>query len=102
LRSQRVHERNRLWLLKNSFQAFSTATLVRKLLNVRSPEELEFTEITALVTFSTATPVNNSYPGRVEESTFVSPSSMERCTGGRPECCSILSAKGREWVVIQS
>ena len=37
--------------------AFSTATLVRKLLNVRSPEKLEFTEITALVPFSTATPV---------------------------------------------
>jgi hypothetical protein len=43
--------------LKNSFQGISTTKFVRKLLNVRSLEELKFTEITALVPFSTATPV---------------------------------------------
>jgi hypothetical protein len=33
----------------------STAKFVRKLLNVRLPSTLKFTEITALVPFSTAT-----------------------------------------------
>jgi hypothetical protein len=43
--------------LKNSFQGISPAKFVRKLLNVRSPWTLKFIEITALVPFSTATPV---------------------------------------------
>jgi len=47
-------------VLKNSFQGISTTKFVRKLLNVRSLEGLKFTEITALVPFSTATPVFNS------------------------------------------
>jgi hypothetical protein len=34
---------------------------VRKLLNVRWPQTRKFTEITALVPFSTATPDFNSY-----------------------------------------
>jgi hypothetical protein len=41
--------------LKNSSQGISPTKFVRKLLNVRSPEALKFTEITALVPFSTAT-----------------------------------------------
>jgi hypothetical protein len=41
--------------LKNSFQAISTAKFVCNLLNVRLPSTLKFTEITALVPFSTAT-----------------------------------------------
>jgi hypothetical protein len=47
--------------VENSFHGISTAKLVRKLLNVRSQKTLEFAEITALVPFSTATPVFNSY-----------------------------------------
>jgi len=47
--------RNQAWLLKNSFQRISLTKFVRKLLNVRSLEGLKFTEITALVPFSTAT-----------------------------------------------
>jgi len=41
--------------LKNSFQGISITKFVRKLLNVRSPQTLEFAEITALVPFSTPT-----------------------------------------------
>jgi hypothetical protein len=52
--------RERLWLLKNSFRGVSTTKFVRELLNVRSPKTLEFAEITALVPFSTATPVYNN------------------------------------------
>jgi len=52
LHSRRVNERNRLWVLKNSFQGISITKFVRKLLNVRSPQTLEFAEITALVPFS--------------------------------------------------
>src|SRR5438034_537775 len=44
------------WVLKNSFQGISITKFVRKLLNVRSPQTLEFAEITALVPFSTPTP----------------------------------------------
>jgi len=58
-RAGEVNECNRLWLLKNSFQGISAAKLVRKLLIVRSPWTLKFTEITALVRLSTATPVCN-------------------------------------------
>jgi len=47
-------------VLKNSFQRILTTKLVRKLLNVRLPYTLKFTEITALVPFSTATPAYNS------------------------------------------
>jgi len=47
--------------LKNSFQGISTTKFVRKLLNVRSSQTLEFAEITGLVPFSTATPVCNNY-----------------------------------------
>src|SRR5437667_7852272 len=43
------------WVLKNSFQGISITKFVRKLLNVRSPQTLEFAEITALVPFSTPT-----------------------------------------------
>jgi hypothetical protein len=50
-----VNERNREWLLKNSFQGISPTKFVRKLLNVRSPWALKFTETTALVPFSSAT-----------------------------------------------
>jgi len=55
-----VNECKRLWLLKNSFQGISRTKFVRKLLNVRSLEGLKFTEITALVPFSTPTPDFNS------------------------------------------
>jgi hypothetical protein len=48
-------------VLKNSFQGISIANFVRKLLNVGSPQALKFTEITALVPFSTPTPVSNNY-----------------------------------------
>ena len=41
--------------MKNSFRGISPAEFARKLLNVRSPETLKFTEISALVPFSTAT-----------------------------------------------
>src|SRR5437016_4112918 len=51
LRSQRGSECNRLWVLKNSFQGISITKFVRKLLNVRSPQTLEFAEITALFLF---------------------------------------------------
>jgi hypothetical protein len=43
--------------LKNSFSGNFNKQVVRKLLNVRWPQTLKFTEITALVPFSTATPV---------------------------------------------
>jgi hypothetical protein len=56
-----INECNRLWLLKNSFLAFSITKFARKLLNIRSPQALKFTEITALVPFSTPTPVYASY-----------------------------------------
>jgi hypothetical protein len=42
-------------VLKNSFRGISTAKFVRELLNVRRPQTLKSTEITALVPFSTAT-----------------------------------------------
>jgi len=42
------------------FQSVSTMKFVRNLLNVRSPQTLEFTQITALVPFSAATPDCNS------------------------------------------
>src|SRR5437879_12637015 len=58
LRSQRGSECNRLWVLKNSFQGISITKFVRKLLNVRSPQTLEFAEITALVPFSTPTAIS--------------------------------------------
>jgi len=48
--------REQAWVLKNSFQGISITKFVRKLLNVRSPQTLEFAEITALVPFSTPTP----------------------------------------------
>jgi hypothetical protein len=53
----RGRERNLMWLLKNSFHGISTIKFVCKLLNVRWPQTLKFTEITALVPFSTATDV---------------------------------------------
>src|SRR5438309_11673093 len=46
------------WVLKNSFQGISITKFVRKLLNVRSPQTLEFAEITALVPFSTPTAIS--------------------------------------------
>jgi hypothetical protein len=49
-------------VLKNSFQAISATKFVRKLLNVRWPQTLKFTEITSLVPFSTPTPVYINYP----------------------------------------
>jgi len=51
-------------LLKNSFQGISPTKFIRKLLNVRSPWALKFTEITALVPFSTATDVSTQNWGR--------------------------------------
>jgi len=41
--------------LKNSFRGISRTKFARKLLNLRLPYALKFTEITALVPFSTAT-----------------------------------------------
>jgi hypothetical protein len=38
-------------VLKNSFRGISPAKFARKLLNVRSPQTLKSTEITALVPF---------------------------------------------------
>jgi hypothetical protein len=52
--------RNQAWLLKNSFRGISRAKFARKLLNLRLPYALKFTEITALVPFSTATGVLTS------------------------------------------
>jgi hypothetical protein len=49
-----------LTLLKNSFQRFPQQKFVRKLLMVRSLRALKFAEITALVPFSTPTPVLDS------------------------------------------
>jgi hypothetical protein len=57
------------WLLKNSFLAFSITKFARKLLNVRSPLALKFTEITALVPFSTPTRYFNN--NRLEAATKV-------------------------------
>ena len=56
--------RNQAWVLKNPFQGNSAAKFVRKLLIVRSPWTPKFTEITALVPFSTPTPgfANNNEP----------------------------------------
>src|SRR6266404_3882795 len=58
LHQQSGRECNRLWVLKNSFQGISITKFVRKLLNVRSPQTLEFAEITALVPFSTPTAIS--------------------------------------------
>jgi hypothetical protein len=44
-------------VLKNSFRGISRTKFARKSLNLRLPLALKFTEITALVPFSTATPV---------------------------------------------
>src|SRR3984893_15863193 len=49
--------RKQAWVLKNSFRGISPTKFARKLLNVRSPQTLKSTEITALVPFSTATGV---------------------------------------------
>jgi len=46
--------RNQAWLLKNSFHGISRTKFARKLLNLRLPLALKFTEITGLVPFSTA------------------------------------------------
>ena len=43
-------------MLKNSFRGISRTKFARKLLNLRLPQALKFTQITALVPFSTATP----------------------------------------------
>jgi hypothetical protein len=45
-------------VLKNSFRGISRTKFARKLLNLRLPQALKFTQITALVPFSTATPFN--------------------------------------------
>jgi len=47
--------RKQAWVLKNSFRGISRTKFARKLLNLRLPQALEFTQITALVPFSTAT-----------------------------------------------
>jgi hypothetical protein len=44
-----------VWLLKKSFHGISLVKFDRKLLNLRSPQALKFTEITSLAPFSTAT-----------------------------------------------
>jgi hypothetical protein len=41
-------------VLKNSFYGISRTKIVRKLLNLHSPQALKFAEITGLVPFSTA------------------------------------------------
>jgi len=46
-----------LLMLKNSFSGNFNKKVVRKLLNARWPQTLKFTEITALVPFSTPTGV---------------------------------------------
>jgi hypothetical protein len=43
------------WVLKNSFRGISRTKFARKLLKLRLPQALKFTQITALVPFSTAT-----------------------------------------------
>jgi len=48
-------------VLKNSFRGISRTKFARKSLNLRLPWALKFTEITALVPFSTATPAINNY-----------------------------------------
>jgi hypothetical protein len=48
-------------VLKNSFRGISRTKFARKLLNLRLPQALKFTQITALVPFSTATPDFNNY-----------------------------------------
>jgi hypothetical protein len=42
-------------VLKDSFHGISTAKFLCEILNVRTPQTLKFTEITALVPFSTPT-----------------------------------------------
>ena len=63
LRSEPDGECKGEWVLKNSFQGISITKFVRKLLNVRSPQTLEFAEITALVPFSTPTRYFNTIQG---------------------------------------
>jgi hypothetical protein len=48
--------------LKNSFSGNFNEKVVRNSLNFRWPQTLKFAEITALVPFSTATPVFVNYP----------------------------------------
>jgi hypothetical protein len=48
-------------VLKNSFRGISRTKFARKLLNLRLPQALKFTQITALVPFSTATPDFDNY-----------------------------------------
>jgi hypothetical protein len=52
---------NQAWVLKNSFRGISRTKFARKLLNFRLPQALKFTQITALVPFSTA---NTGLPGQ--------------------------------------
>jgi hypothetical protein len=49
-------------VLKNSFRGISRTKFARKLLNRRLPQALKFTQIAALVPFSTATPGYIKYP----------------------------------------
>jgi len=62
---QIVNERNRLWLLKNSLELFPAQNFVCKLLNLRLARQLKFAEITALVPFSTGTPVFANYDSSI-------------------------------------
>jgi len=50
-------------VLKNSFRGISRTKFARKLLNLRLPQALKFTEITALVPFSTATGNSDNFAG---------------------------------------
>jgi hypothetical protein len=59
---------NRLWVLKNSFDLFSGQNLIYKLLNFGSAGRRKVADITALVPFSTETPVYNSYLAIHEQS----------------------------------
>jgi hypothetical protein len=58
-------------VLKSSFRRISTTKFVRKLLNVGSPQTLEFAEITALAPFSTAAPDFDNYPNKKEKTLSV-------------------------------
>jgi hypothetical protein len=62
-------------VLKNSFRGISRTKFARKLLNLRLPQALKFTQITALVPISTATPVRDNWrPERLQNRETKQPS----------------------------
>jgi len=60
-RTDGAHLRYRLWLLKDYFEGVLVQNSLCNLLNFRSANTPKFLEITALVLFSTATPVISNY-----------------------------------------